>query len=88
MTFEEVLPALKTGKKIRRESWHTVDGYKSAHIYINYDNKLNFYFESGVEIPDYQLNLAQILADDWQIGGFKFTTLQEQRDKKIDEILD
>ena len=88
MTFEEVLPALKIGKKIRRQSWHTVDGYKSAHIYLNKDNKLYFYFELGVEIPDYQLNLTQILADDWQIGGYKFTTLQDLRDKKIDEILD
>lgn len=88
MTFEEVLPSLKDGKKIRRKSWYTVDGYKSAHIYLSQDRtKINFFFEAGKEIADYQLNITQILADDWEIGGYKFLTIQNQRDIKIDKIL-
>jgi hypothetical protein len=89
MTFEEVLPALKDGKKIRRNSWYIVDGYKSAHIYLNQDKtKINFFFETGTEIVNYEINLTQILADDWEIGGYKYLTIQNQRDIKIDKILD
>ncbi len=97
MTFEEVLPALKQGKKIRKLSW-VKDGYPNAHLYID-PKKLNpdspesgltFIFDPKLPyttIEKYQLNICQLLDDDWEIGGYKFPTKENLRESKIDRLL-
>ena len=62
MKFEEILPALKDGKKVRRKDSGWIDSYN--YIYVNY---------SGYVIPvcknfgDYILKMSDVNADDWEI---------------------
>ncbi len=56
--LEEVLPALRKGKKIRRADWNTGD-----YIYIKKDNNL---YDSYNELSIYDLNFI-ITKDDWEI---------------------
>jgi hypothetical protein len=94
MTFDEVLPALKQGRKIRRLSWSKNDGYPHAHIFLKPDvvtiespeDGLIFEFEPNVQLENYRLNIFQILSDDWEIGGFKYPTKENVRDSKINKL--
>ena len=63
MIFEEVLPALREGKKVRRESWHRADS-------ITYEwggnlNKLRDVPYGGYFT--YQLPIEDLNANDWEI---------------------
>lgn len=51
MKFEEVLPALREGKKIRRKEWQ----------------KTHYYIGSRFCDVGYELSLTDLLADDWEI---------------------
>lgn len=69
MRFEEVIPALRNGKKVRRESWHRADS-----ITYEWDGNLSKlrdmphggYFQ-------YQLSLEDLNANNWEVkdGGWK-----------------
>lgn len=58
MYLEEVLPALRNGKKIRRADWNTGD-----YIYIKKDNKL---YDSYNELSICDIDFI-ITKDDWEI---------------------
>lgn len=63
MKFEEILPALRNGKKVRRESWHRADS-----ITYEWDNDLSL----CKDMPhggyfNYHLPLEDLNADDWEI---------------------
>ena len=75
MKFEEVLPALREGKKIRRECWN-----KSEYIVIDYsgyfspiaDNtytcKKGIYLFTGRDnYATYYLRLDDLITGDWEI---------------------
>lgn len=76
MKFEEILPALREGKKIRRSFW-------SNEHYIElvgcdfYDNRTN---------KEYYFNLNDFIADSWEIvkepKKVKFRDLTEKQFKK------
>lgn len=57
MKFEEVLPAFRAGKKIRREVW-----YEKHFIYRE---GLSVYREDGVNYCF--MDCGQLLCDDWEI---------------------
>lgn len=61
MKFEEVLPSLRKGKKIRRKSWGRVHSF----IIIKDDSLVDDY-RCNVVIYAYDLK-----ADDWEIVGEK-----------------
>lgn len=60
MKFEEILPALKAGKKIRRKCW-------GKEVYI----KTHDFFVVGQIITedniDYALTVMDLEADDWEV---------------------
>lgn len=60
MTFEEVLPALKAGKKIKRDGfvYFEPNGEFVRFIMAEYPEKIQL---------DYNLAVEDILADDWEI---------------------
>ncbi|MCK4526105.1 hypothetical protein KAW18_01940 [candidate division WOR-3 bacterium] len=63
MKFEEILSALRTGKKVRRESWHRADS-----ITYEWDSNLS----KLRDMPhgghfQYHLPLEDLNADDWEI---------------------
>lgn len=71
MTFEEILPRLKAGKKVIRENWG------GAELYVKLigegeldDLKMNPYFVINVVGEGYtmfQPTVCDILANDWKI---------------------
>ena len=71
MTFEEILPQLKAGKKIIRK------GFSGAELYVKLvgeskidGEKLNPYLLINVEGEGYTMftpTVCDLLADDWQI---------------------
>lgn len=63
MKFEEVIPFLREGKKVRRESWHRADS-----ISYEWNNNLS----RLSEVPhgghfQYHLPLEDLNADDWEV---------------------
>ena len=63
MKFEEVIPALREGKKVRRESWHRADSITyewGSDLSKLRDMPHGGYFQ-------YQLPLEDLNADDWEI---------------------
>lgn len=63
MRFEEVIPMLREGKKVRRESWHRADS-------ITYE--WNGDLSKLREMPHggyfrYSLHLEDLNADDWEV---------------------
>jgi len=63
MKFEEIIPALREGKKVRRECWHRADS-----ITYEWDRSLSL----CREMPhggyfQYQLPLEDLNATDWEI---------------------
>ena len=88
MTFDEVLPALKQGKKIRRLIWVKIEGYTHAHLFIDKNGSFTFEFEPNVKIENYKLETQQILADDWEIGGYKYPSKEHLRDSIIKSIIE
>lgn len=60
MRFEEVLPALREGKKIRRNNW-----CKDGYIYINSNGELEN--QSGKRPAIILSRLDDLEADDWEI---------------------
>lgn len=71
MTFEEILPHLKSGKKIIREGWTGPELYVICVDEGTYENeKLNPYFLINVEGEGYTMftpTVCDILAEDWKI---------------------
>lgn len=67
MRFEEVLPALRTGKKIRRKDivWENYYGFLFV---IENQNKI---FSDSALNDDYKLTKEDLLVDDWEIVGEK-----------------
>ena len=57
MKFEEVLPALRDGKKIRRKAWY--------EKYFIYCEGLSVYKEDGVNYCF--MGCDQLLCDDWEV---------------------
>jgi hypothetical protein len=72
MTFEEVLPALKKGKRIKRKSWSENWRLReSKYIYVDEIMSIVKVREedidgSGCNRP-IALNWASIKADDWEV---------------------
>lgn len=68
MKLEEVLPALRAGKKIRREAW-----YPKANIYINEGMlKPTIYLHDETNIIvindiDRVIEVEDILKEDWEV---------------------
>ena len=60
MKFEEVLPALKAGKKIRRRTW-----CKDTYIYINYCGRI--VTQSGSHYDIILNGLYDLKHDGWEI---------------------
>ena len=63
MKFEKIIPALRNGKKVRRESWHRADS-----ITYEWNNDLSLY----KDMPhggyfNYHLPLEDLNANDWEI---------------------
>ncbi|RFA36574.1 hypothetical protein CAI16_04080 [Virgibacillus dokdonensis] len=71
MTFEEVLPQLKSGKKVIRSGWHGAELYVKLVGESKHDGKkLNPYFLINVSGEGYTMftpTVCDILADDWII---------------------
>ena len=63
MKFEEVIPALRDGKKVRRESWHRADSI--TYEWSNNLSKLRDMPHGGYF--HYNLPLEDLNADDWEI---------------------
>ena len=59
MNFEEILPALKEGKKIRRKSWHKIHGVQK--INATDDSIVD---ENGEYFP---FVLEDFLSNDWEV---------------------
>ena len=60
MKFEEVLPALKAGKKIRRKDWLS-DGYIKMSSLRYFGEIVDEYYK------EYGLTMADLTEDDWEI---------------------
>ena len=63
MKFEEVIPALREGKKVRRESWHRADSISyewNSNLSLCKDTPYGGYF-------NYYLPLGDLNADDWEV---------------------
>ncbi|WP_440897544.1 DUF2829 domain-containing protein [Amphibacillus sp. Q70] len=71
MTFEEILPHLKAGKRIIREGWPGAELYVKLVDESTIDGKkLNPYFLINVEGEGYTMftpTVCDLLADDWVI---------------------
>lgn len=71
MTFEEILPHLKAGKKVIREGWTGAELYVKLVGTGELDGEtLNPYFVINVKGEGYtmfQPTVCDILADDWKI---------------------
>ncbi|TXL64439.1 DUF2829 domain-containing protein [Cerasibacillus terrae] len=71
MTFEEVLPLLKSGKKVIRDGWGGAELYvKLVGEGTHDEEKLNPYFLINVEGEGYTMftpTVCDILAEDWQV---------------------
>lgn len=71
MTFEEILPHLKAGKKIIRSGWSGPELYVLCVDESTYQGeKLNPYFLINVEGEGYTMftpTVCDILAEDWEI---------------------
>ncbi|GED18330.1 DUF2829 domain-containing protein [Kurthia gibsonii] len=71
MTFEEVLPKLKNGKKVIRDGWSGPELYVKLVGASQFDGEnLNPYFLINVEGEGYtmfQPTVCDILAEDWSI---------------------
>ncbi|WP_062110828.1 DUF2829 domain-containing protein [Bacillus niameyensis] len=69
MTFEEVLPLLKAGKKVIREGWPGAELYVKLVEESTFDQeKLNPYFLINVEGEGYTMftpTVCDLLAEDW-----------------------
>ena len=62
MKFEEVIPALREGKKIRRKDLGRIEYYQ--YIYVNYSGNLA---PGGINFAGYPLKMSDFEADDWEI---------------------
>ena len=63
MKFEEIITALREGKKVRRESWHRADSITYAwnsDLHLCKDMPHGGYF-------NYHLPIEDLNADDWEI---------------------
>lgn len=60
MKFEEIIPALKAGKKVRIKYW-----YKDKYIYINSNGKIEN--QNGYYFPISLNSLCDLEADQWEI---------------------
>lgn len=71
MTFEEVLPRLKSGEKVIRNGWGGAELYvKLVGETVQDGEKLNPYFVINVEGEGYTMfspTVCDILADDWTV---------------------
>lgn len=69
MTFEEILPLLKAGKKVIREGWPGAELYVKLVEESTFDQeKLNPYFLINVEGEGYTMftpTVCDLLAEDW-----------------------
>lgn len=71
MNFEEILPALKEGKKIRRKSWHKIHGVQK--INATDDSIVD---ENGEYFP---FVLEDFLSNDWEV-------IKEKRRVKLRDL--
>lgn len=63
MKFEEIIPVLREGKQVRRESWHRADSISyewNGNLSLCRDMPYGGYFS-------YRLPLEDLNADDWEI---------------------
>lgn len=70
MTFEQVLPQLKSGKKVIREGWSGAELYVKLGEGTHNGEKLNPYFLINVVGEGYTMftpTVCDILAYDWKI---------------------
>ncbi|MCJ0931481.1 DUF2829 domain-containing protein [Virgibacillus halodenitrificans] len=71
MTFEEILPQVKAGKKVIRQGWGGPELYVKLVGETEHDGeRLNPYFLINVEGEGYTMfspTVCDILAEDWQI---------------------
>lgn len=82
MKFEEVLPTLKEGKKIRRESW----GNKQLYYYVDFNGEKDKLKSSSDIYREVELNYLELTATDWEI--YEEPLLTEEEKKFIKNILD
>lgn len=77
MKFEEILPALREGKKIRRKSWVDKRCYSfEGGNFIYYSNEPEIYFKQFMEEDI-------LLADDWEVvKKVKLRDLTEEQYEK------
>lgn len=71
MRFEEVLPALREGKKIRRNEWYSPKFHYFLHEHGE-DNEIGLYYKLDISPTTLAssmegIELRDILADDWEI---------------------
>lgn len=64
MKFEEVLPALREGKKIRRKDIFWKDYYGFLSIIEEEENKI---VSDNVIDDTYEITEKDLIADDWEI---------------------
>lgn len=71
MTFEEMLPLLKEGKKVIRKGWTGAELYiKLVGEGVHDGEKLNAYFLINVAGEGYTMfspTVCDILAEDWKV---------------------
>ena len=75
MKFEEILPALREGKKIRRKDivWQNYYGFL---IISETENKI---FSDNADNSDYKITKDDLNTDDWEIYQESLLTEEEKR---------
>ena len=78
MKFEEILPALREGKKIRKRHW-----CKGSYIYIDFDFNGELVAQSGKSVEIILGRLCDLEKDEWEI--IKETKKVKLRDLTIEQ---
>ena len=69
MSFEEILPHIKSGKKVYRREWHEESNEAMAYIILSDRGARYLYLYEYGNLVDSAYNLSgyDVTSDDWEI---------------------
>lgn len=71
MTFEEVWPAMKSGREIRRKTWKVVVGISivdfPTHVECLQGKTVLMRYKGSSDVHENGIDIRDMLADDWQV---------------------
>lgn len=82
MTFEQILPALKQGKKVRRKGWREEEYIYFRSSFVFGQNRWCLIDEKGYAMST--INPSGIFADDWEIC--KVTSNFDEYEQALDKF--